>query len=162
MKKKYFLCFILVICLFFTSGCDSPTHGRSIFAITQRMNEYSPQYEISSEGFIFNKEKNSYSRYFKIGKEELLLKLIADHKSRINEAHIIIPASLHKNTTVLAFVDAFTVAFADDTYSANELMKEAHKHFKSDTPAPETKSAESGNVKTEIDITLLNNPSLSN
>ena len=70
MKKIYLPIFILFFSFILTS-CGLQTKGDTLKSFTHRINGLSDTYELSETGYIFDKNEQTFSRFYKFDKEEI-------------------------------------------------------------------------------------------
>ena len=143
------------LCIFALNGCVFSTFGDSINAFTERLNNLQENYTISAENYIIDTEKATLTKFFKFDQNELMLQFKYDHKNRLNEMNIAFDFTAENGTDELQFIKDLITAFCQNEATSNELMDATDFEKAIKTIRMETISAESENIKIEIDTTQL-------
>ena len=148
MKKTVFLIICGIIFLITLTGCAVKTSGDSLQAFVNRLNSYNSEYNISPNGFISEKDKNSLTRFFTFHKEEIMMTLVYDNNNAITQLHIVMPLNAQEN--VYQFACNCIKAFCGDN-TAENLMNRFDLRKAVNTIKMETYSTTSEDVTMEID-----------
>lgn len=135
-------------------SCAFSENGESITAFSNRMNSYNKNYNMSADGYIFDKSTSSFTRFFKFSEEEVMLRFVTDKKNRITELHIVFDTAVtEKNAEITAFIENALKSFCQDEKTYNSLFNEIDLENILSTPTAQTLSAEYGNTVLKTDIT---------
>lgn len=154
MLKKFFS-FLSVFALTLSlCSCTFSENGESITAFSNRMNSYNESYNMSSDGYIFDKDESSFTRFFKFSEEEVMLRLVTDEKNRATQLHIVFnTGATKKNTDISVFVENSLKSFCQDEKIYDTLCEQIDLKNILATPTEQTLSAEYGNIVLKTDIT---------
>ncbi len=155
MKKRLFKITILFFSVIMLNGCIFETSGDSLQAFSQRMNNLNEEYNITAEGYIINTEKCTLTKFFRFSQDEVMLNFKYDKKHRLNEMNIVFESqNITQESEAFIFICNCIKSFchkekAEEIFEKIDFFK-VIKEIKK-----ETTSAETDNIKIEIDTTGL-------
>lgn len=153
LKKIFSLLSVSALTLSLCS-CAFSENGESITAFSNRMNSYNESYNMSSDGYIFDKAENSFTRFFKFSEEEVMLRFVTDKKNRATELHIVFDTgATEENTDISVFVENSLKSFCQDEKTYILLCDKIDLKNILSKPTAQTISAEYGNIVLKADIT---------
>lgn len=156
MKKHAFSLLILLFSITTLNSCVFTTTGESLEAFSRRMNEINESYNMTSEGYIIDTEKCGLTKFFRFSENEIMLNFKYDKKNRLNEMNLVFePVILDEAPDSLAFIQDCIKCFVQNEKAEREILNETD--FKNSITKINIKtiSAESDNIKIEIDTTQL-------
>jgi hypothetical protein len=155
MKTRFFFLVLSILFLTVSAGCAPKKNGDNLTGFCNRMNTYNESYSLSPDGYIFDKTKSSYTRFFIFNEgSELMLQFITDEKGRIQQMNIALtPQKSISDSECYTFVTNCINAFCDDEKVANELIEKIDLEATLTTVAFKTKSAEYGKISVKADTT---------
>ena len=145
----------LFLCIFSLSGCVFATNGNSINSFSQRLNNLQENNTFSAENYIIDKSASTLTKYFKFNQNEIMLQFKYDHKNRLNEMNIAFDFAPAEGSEELQFIEDLITAFCQSEEIKNDLLNSTDFENAIRVIRKETISAESGNIKMEIDVTQL-------
>ena len=155
MKKKYILPFLAVFLMLFSGGCDVSETGNSLHAFTERMNKISETYSLTENGYIFNDNDNTLTRFYKFEKNEIMVQFTCDESYNLSRLDLVFPNECSENTQELKFIKDCISAYINDAEKHTALMNELDFDEKIHNPGYETHKAESGDTEIQIDVTAI-------
>ena len=156
MKKRIFAILILLFAIATLSSCVFTTTGDSIEAFSRKMNEINEDYNMTSEGYIIDKETQELTKFFRFSENEIMLNFRYDKKNRLNEMNIVFePDVLDKAPEALTFIESCITCFVQNEKAENEILNATDFENTIKKASIKTISAEADNIKTEIDTTNL-------
>lgn len=154
MKKMGVLLILCIILPLTLSSCIFTRQGDSLNAFSQRMNYYNESYNMTADGYIFDKSESSFSKYVKFGEKEIMLKFFTDSKNRTTELHLVFDTGITETDgDIKEFIENCIKAFYEDEAAAEEILELSDFYNTLSTVSNETKSAELENIRIEIDTT---------
>lgn len=154
MLKKFFSLLSVSALTLSLCSCAFSENGESITAFSNRMNSYNESYNMSSDGYIFDKAENSFTRFFKFSEEEVMLRFVTDKKNRATELHIVFDTgATEENTDISVFVENSLKSFCQDEKTYISLCDKIDLENILSKPTAQTISAEYGNIVLKADIT---------
>lgn len=156
MKKHIFGTLLLLISIITLNSCVFSTTGESLEAFSKRMNEINENYNMTSEGYIIDTKKFTLTKFFKFSENELMLNFKYDKKNRLNEMNLVFePIELDKTPEALTFIENCIKSFVQNEEIEKEILNETDFENSIKKINKETISAETDNIKMEIDTTNL-------
>ena len=156
MKNRIFYILILLSSIITLNSCVFSTTGESLEAFSQRMNEINESYNMTSEGYIIDTEKCELKKYFVFSENEIMLNFKYDKKHRLTEMNIVFePGITDKEPEALIFIKSSIKCFIQNEKAAKEILDNIDFENSINKVNMKTISAESDNIKTEIDTTDL-------
>lgn len=154
MLKKFFSLLSVSALTLSLCSCAFSENGESITAFSNRMNSYNESYNMSSDGYIFDKAENSFTRFFKFSEEEVMLRFVTDKKNRATELHIVFDTGeTEESTDISVFVENSLKSFCQDEKTYISLCDKIDLENILSKPTAQTISAEYGNIVLKADIT---------
>ena len=156
MKKHIFSILIILFSIITLNGCVFSTTGESLEAFSRRMNEINESYNMTSEGYIIDTEKCELTKFFRFSENEIMLNFKYDKKHRLTEMNIVFePGILDKAPEALTFIESCITCFVQNEKAEKEILDNTDFENAIRKINMETKSAETDNIKIEIDTTNL-------
>ena len=156
MKKHIFGTLLLLISIITLNSCVFSTTGESLEAFSKRMNEINENYNMTSEGYIIDTKKFTLTKFFKFSENELMLNFKYDKKNRLNEMNLVFePIVLDKTPEALTFIENCIKSFVQNEEIEKEILNETDFENSIKKINMKTISAETDNIKMEIDTTNL-------
>ncbi|MEE1505236.1 MAG: hypothetical protein UGF89_13465 [Acutalibacteraceae bacterium] len=156
MKKHAFSLLILLFSITTLNSCVFTTTGESLEAFSRRMNEINESYNMTSEGYIIDTEKCGLTKFFRFSENEIMLNFKYDKKNRLNEMNLVFePVILDEAPDSLAFIQDCIKCFVQNEKAEREILNETDFENSITKINIKTISAESDNIKIEIDTTQL-------
>ena len=156
MKKHAFSLLILLFSITTLNSCVFTTTGESLEAFSRRMNEINESYNMTSEGYIIDTEKCGLTKFFRFSENEIMLNFKYDKKNRLNEMNLVFePVILDETPDSLAFIQDCIKCFVQNEKAEREILNETDFENSITKINIKTISAESDNIKIEIDTTQL-------
>lgn len=156
MKKHAFSLLILLFSITTLNSCVFTTTGESLEAFSRRMNEINESYNMTSEGYIIDTEKCELTKFFRFSENEIMLNFKYDKKNRLNEMNLVFePVILDETPDSLAFIQDCIKCFVQNEKAEREILNETDFENSITKINIKTISAESDNIKIEIDTTQL-------
>ena len=155
MKNNYYFPLICVLCILTLTGCAPKENGDNISAFCYRMNSYNEDYNLTSDGYIYDDAEDSYTRFFILSDgTDLMLQFKTDEKSRIYQMNIALP--LQKSTPdsqAYIFVTDCINAFCNNEETATELIEKIDLKTALTVVDFKTKNADTGKISIKTDTT---------
>ena len=156
MKKQIFSILILLFSVVSLNSCVFSTTGESLSAFSNRMNEINESYNMTTEGYIIDTENCELTKFFRFPEQEIMLNFRYDKKYRLNEMNIVFDAVISDiSNEALTFVKDSIKAFIQNEEAEQELLNKVDFENSVKKVSIKTKSAETDNIKIEIDTTEL-------
>ncbi len=156
MKKHIFGILILLASIITLNSCVFSTTGESLEAFSRRMNEINESYNMTSEGYIIDTEKCELTKFFRFSEKEIMLNFKYDKKYRLNEMNIVFnPIILEDSPEALTFIESCIKCFVQNEKNEKEILNATDFQNSIKEINMKTKSAETDNIKIEIDTTNL-------
>ena len=153
MKNTLTKLTVPIFLLLFLSGCALSTAGNSVHSFCERLNELDKSYEITESGFIA--DSNTYSKFFVIDSNEILLKFTLDSKNRTKKMDIVYPIECNNSPASLEFIRNLIIAFCNNEKVSSEFLNFLEKEKVYSQTSFETKETESDSIKLQVDTTEL-------
>ncbi|MGN0526076.1 MAG: hypothetical protein ACI4IF_01450 [Acutalibacteraceae bacterium] len=153
MKSRLISLTIPIIALLFLGGCVLSSSGGSIHSFCNRLNELDKGYEVTESGFIAN--SNTYSKFFVIDNNEILLKFTLDSKNRTEKMDIVYPIECNNSPKSLEFIKNLVTAFCNDEKISSDFWSFLEKEKVFSETSYETKETELDNIQLQVDTTEL-------
>ena len=150
MKKL--LLFPLILS-FFLSGCTIIENENDLSGFIFRMNEKNESYNLTEKGFLYDKDKNNFYKFFIVDEKEVLLMFKADAKGRLIELNITTSCFLNENNSLLSFVKDTLFCYINNNETTEILLSEADFNNNILTTKKETIKAKNGNTELLLDVT---------
>ncbi len=152
MVKKI-ISLLLCIILFITfCGCRAKTEGNTLFAFTQRLND-ATGYEITTDGYIHNKEENTFTKFFNFPDREIMLQFKYGKNNTLTSLNIVFDNLEEKHTEEITFIENVIYSFADNEQEASKCLKKLNYPQSLYKPVLNTEKANAGNTDILIDVT---------
>lgn len=156
MKSRFFYLFCVFLALITLCGCSFSNSGESLEAFSRRMNSLNENYNTDSDGYIVDATQKTFTKFYKFGEKEIMLKFKYDSKNRLTQMHIVFdPAGLEESDEPFAFISDCIVCFCQNESISREILGMADFDGVIKTVRNETTDTEVGNIKMEIDSTRL-------
>lgn len=152
MKKFVVLPLILIA---FFSSCSITHNGEDLSGFILRMNTLNEQYNLTSQGFIYEEKNDDIYKFFVINENEILLSFKNDNKGRLTEMNFVADRNFYEDLSSYDFLKNALNAFInnENTYSGvidgNNLTEILENNTK------ETATIKSGNIEVLLDVTTL-------
>lgn len=153
MKFKFSLIIIALVLVISLCGCSFSEKGATIYAFTQRMNVLCEDYELTTDGYIFNEENNTYTKFFSFNENHIMLQFTCNDKNETTSLDIVFGNLQENNTQELTFIKNSIFAFIDDEAVAQELLATLSFDDILYFPHINTKNAKIGNIEAFVDVT---------
>ncbi len=150
--KKLLIIFISCTIIVLFNSCKIKTEGNSLYAFTQRLNEISKN-KITSDGFIANNDKKTFSKFFKFDDDEILLQFEVSDDTSLSCLHIVFDNITENNSMCLSFIENSIYAFANNDYEVTELFKKVDFRKAIFSKSLDSKQEKIGNTEIIIDAT---------
>ncbi len=156
MKKHILNLFITLLSLITLNSCVFETTGESLKAFSNRMNELNKNYNMTADGYIIDTEKSYLTKFFKFAENEIMLCFKYDKKHRLNEMNLIFESViLDEAPEALTFIEDCIKCFVQNEETEKEILNETDFEKSIRKINMKTISAETDNIKIEIDTTEL-------
>ncbi len=152
--KLYYLLFTLLFLITF-SACTPVKNGNNLKGFSERMNEYNESYNMATDGYIFDSEARSYTRFFDFGNEyKIMLQFICDEKNRTKQMNLVFTKkTVTESEAAYCFLIDCIKAFCCNDTTANELIAELDLNTFIASKSIKTKSAEVDKISLKADTT---------
>ena len=111
---------------------------------------------MTTEGYIIDTENCELTKFFRFQEQEIMLNFRYDKKYRLNEMNIVFDAVMSDiSNEALTFVKDSIKAFIQNEEAEQELLNKVDFENAVKKIDKKTKSAETDNIKIEIDTTEL-------
>lgn len=156
MKKYVFSILILLLSIINLNSCVFSTTGESLEAFSRRMNDINEGYNMTSDGYIIDTEKSQLTKFFRFSKNEIMLNFKYDKKNRLNEMNLVFESViLDEAPEALTFIEDCIKSFIQNEKNEKEILNETDFKNSIRKINMKTISAETDNIKIEIDTTNL-------
>lgn len=153
MKYKFSLIFFALVLIISLCGCTFSEKGATIYGFTQRMNLLCEDYELTTDGYIFNEENNTYTKFFKFNENDIMLQFTCNETNETSSLDIVFGNLEENNTAELTFIKNSIYAFINDATLTEELLLSLSFDDILYSPDINTKNAKIGNIEAFIDVT---------
>ncbi len=152
MKKFVVLPLILII---FLSGCSITENSEDLNGFILRMNILNEQYNLTPEGFIYEKETDDIYKFFIVNENEILLSFKEDDKGRLTQMNFVADNSFYEDEASFSFFKNSLNAFINNEAAYLEIIESENftDFLKADTK--ESVTIKSGNIEALLDVTAL-------
>lgn len=156
MKSRLFYLFCVFLALTTLCGCSFSNSGDSLEAFSQRMNSLNENYNMDSNGYIVDATQKTFTKFYKFGEKEIMLKFKYDSKNRLTQMHIVFdPAVLEESDESFTFISDCIVCFSQNESTSREILGMTDFDDIIKTVRNETTDTEVGDIKIEIDSSRL-------
>ena len=156
MKKRLLNILILLFSIITLNSCVISTTGESLGAFSKRMNELNEGYNMTSDGYIINTDKSTFTKFYRFSQNEIMLNFKYDKKNRLNEMNIVFESIILSETPeALSFIKDCIKCFIQNEKKEKEILNETDFENTIKKINIKTISAEADNIKMEIDTTNL-------
>ncbi len=149
--KKFFI-FPLIL-LVFLNGCSVEKSGEDLTGFVLRANEKNEAYNLTENGFLYSEENDSFSKFFNINENELLLSFKTDEKSRLTEMNIVTENDFYSDETTLKFTTDLLYSFINNENTSAKIISESDFYNVIKEKTTDTKKTEIDNIRLLIDVT---------
>lgn len=153
MSKKQIAPLLLTLVFLFLGGCAVSETGNSLYAFTERMNKISESYSLSQDGYIYDAENKTFTKFYKFGENEIMLQFTCDENNDIYRLDAVFPTDSANNPQEYQFIKDCISAYINDPEKENSLLKQVDFDNTLKQISNETKKAKSGNTDILIDVT---------
>ena len=150
MKKT--IIFLLIATIFLNS-CSIADNGDDLTGFVLRLNHKNETYNLTENGFLYSEESHSYSKFFTINENELLLNFEADNKSRLTKMNIVTQNEFYADTDTLNFISDLIKTFINNNDTFEKVIDETNFFDVIKTKTTDTVKTENGNINLLIDVT---------
>lgn len=156
MKKHIFNILILLFSIITLNSCVFSTNGESLEAFSERMNELNESYNMTSDGYIIDTKKSTFTKFFRFSENEIMLNFKYDKKNRLNEMNIVFESTIPDETPeILTFIENCIKCFIQNETAEKKILDNTDFENSIKKINIKTISAETDNIKMEIDTTNL-------
>ncbi len=155
MKKKYILPLFFVLFSLIFSSCAVQETGNSLHSFTERMNQISETYSLTENGYIFNDNDKTLTRFYKFNINEIMVQFTLDENDNLSRLDLIFPNECFKNQQELKFIKDCMSAYINDSAIQTDLMNQLDFDNTTSKIKYETQKAKSGDTEMLIDVTAI-------
>ncbi len=124
--KRVFLIFLCCTLFLVLCSCKIEEKGESLNAFVNRMNN-KYDYNMELEGFIVDESNNTFTKFFKLTTNDIMLQFSYDKTTNnLISLHIVFDTITKNNTEEILFFESTIYEFINNDAVAEELLEKLH------------------------------------
>ncbi len=152
-KRQSFFFFIILIMIFGLCGCAINTEGNTLYGFTQRMNEKNESYQMTTAGYIYNKDNSTLTKYYVFDKVNIMLSFSVDKNNELSTLNIVFDNLTESNTQEIEFIKNSIECYCNNGEISAPLLGEVNFPQVLFKKEMNTTKSKIGNTEILIDVT---------
>lgn len=152
-KKQTFFTFIILFMIFGLCGCAINTDGNTLYGFTQRMNEKKKSYQMTTAGYIYNKNDSTLTKYYIFDKVNIMLSFNVDKNNELSTLNIVFDNLTESNTNEIEFIKNSIECYCNNSEISGPLLDEVNFPQVLFRKEINTTKSKIGNTEILIDVT---------
>lgn len=153
MNKKYIFTLLTVIMCISLCSCTASRNGNTLTAFTERMNKMGASYSLDVNGYIYNEDEKTFSRFYIFDKNEIMLQFTCNDTNDLYAMDLVFEKGCIEIPRELKFINDCISCYINDTETEKDLFSKLNYTDALKNTSYETKKAESGDIEMMLDVT---------